>query len=159
MSLTTEPHAGLYDVIARRQAHRAGHFMPAALLASLTLVIWRQSHALQLLRSQGFVLIVHNKSARVRPIDRDFVRDVYEIGVLIEASGAEWAVPPTSTKTTSAFWRRASFTRLRRSSSAAAWTWGGSTSDGPRLRHDVVEAGRGSAAVDAVYRPHALRTM
>ena len=40
--------------------------------------------ALQLLRAQGFVLIVHNKSARVRPIDQDFVRDIYEIGVLIE---------------------------------------------------------------------------
>lgn len=48
--------------------------------------------ALQLLRSQGFVLIVHNKSARVRPIDRDFVRDVYEIGVLIEPSMVRWFV-------------------------------------------------------------------
>lgn len=48
--------------------------------------------ALQLLRSQGFVLMVHNKSARVRPIDRDFVRDVYEIGVLIEPSMVRWFV-------------------------------------------------------------------
>lgn len=48
--------------------------------------------ALQLLRSQGFVLIVHNKSARVRPIDQDFVRDVYEIGVLIEPSMVRWFV-------------------------------------------------------------------
>ncbi len=48
--------------------------------------------ALQLLRSQGFVLIVHNRSARVRPIDRDFVRDVYEIGVLIEPSMVRWFV-------------------------------------------------------------------
>lgn len=48
--------------------------------------------ALQLLRSQGFVLLVHNKSARVRPIDRDFVRDVYEIGVLIEPSMVRWFV-------------------------------------------------------------------
>jgi len=48
--------------------------------------------ALQLLRSQGFVLLVHNKSARVRPIDQDFVRDVYEIGVLIEPSMVRWFV-------------------------------------------------------------------
>ena len=48
--------------------------------------------ALQLLRSQGFVLIVHNKSARVRPIDQDFVRDTYEIGVLIEPSKVRWFV-------------------------------------------------------------------
>lgn len=48
--------------------------------------------ALQLLRSQGFVLLAHNKSARVRPIDQDFVRDVYEIGVLIEPSMVRWFV-------------------------------------------------------------------
>ena len=48
--------------------------------------------ALQLLRSQGFVLMAHNKSARVRPIDQDFVRDVYEIGVLIEPSMVRWFV-------------------------------------------------------------------
>jgi DNA-binding GntR family transcriptional regulator len=48
--------------------------------------------ALQLLRTQGFVLMVHNKSARVRPIDRDFVRDVYEIGSLIEPSMVRWFV-------------------------------------------------------------------
>jgi DNA-binding GntR family transcriptional regulator len=48
--------------------------------------------ALQLLRSQGFVLLVHNKTARVRPIDQDFVRDVYEIGVLIEPSMVRWFV-------------------------------------------------------------------
>ncbi len=48
--------------------------------------------ALQLLRSQGFVLMVHNKSARVRPIDQDFVRDIYEIGVLIEPAMVRWFV-------------------------------------------------------------------
>ncbi len=48
--------------------------------------------ALQLLRSQGFVLMVHNKSARVRPIDQDFVRDTYEIGTLIEPSMVRWFV-------------------------------------------------------------------
>ena len=48
--------------------------------------------ALQLLRSQGFVLIVHNKSARVRPIDQQFVSDTYEIGALIEPSMVRWFV-------------------------------------------------------------------
>ncbi|TIP37561.1 MAG: GntR family transcriptional regulator, partial [Mesorhizobium sp.] len=40
--------------------------------------------ALQLLRGEGFVTFVPNRGARVRPIDQDFVRDIYEIGVLIE---------------------------------------------------------------------------
>ena len=37
--------------------------------------------ALQLLRGEGFVIFVPNRGARVRPIDQDFVRDIYEIGV------------------------------------------------------------------------------
>ena len=48
--------------------------------------------ALQLLRAQGFVLMMHNKSARVRPIDQEFVRDIYEIGVLIEPTLTRWFV-------------------------------------------------------------------
>jgi len=48
--------------------------------------------ALQLLSTQGFVMMVHNKSARVRPIDQEFVRDTYEIGVLIEPSMVRWFI-------------------------------------------------------------------
>ncbi|WP_423066250.1 GntR family transcriptional regulator [Devosia sp. CN2-171] len=48
--------------------------------------------ALQLLRAQGFVIMVHNKSARVRPIDQEFVRDIYEIGVLTEPALTRWFV-------------------------------------------------------------------
>jgi DNA-binding GntR family transcriptional regulator len=48
--------------------------------------------ALQLLRAQGFVLVAHNRSARVRPIDENFVRDIYEIGVLIEPALTRWFV-------------------------------------------------------------------
>ncbi len=48
--------------------------------------------ALQLLRAQGFVVMVHNKSARVRPIDENFVRDIYEIGVLTEPALVRWFV-------------------------------------------------------------------
>lgn len=48
--------------------------------------------ALQLLRGEGFVTMVPNRGARVRPIDQEFVRDIYEIGVLIEPSLARWFV-------------------------------------------------------------------
>ena len=48
--------------------------------------------ALQLLRGEGFVIFTPNRGARVRPIDRDFVRDIYEIGVLIEPALTRWFV-------------------------------------------------------------------
>src|SRR4051794_8767595 len=48
--------------------------------------------ALQLLRGEGFVVFVPNRGARVRPIDEDFVRDIYEIGVLIEPALTRWFV-------------------------------------------------------------------
>lgn len=48
--------------------------------------------ALQLLRGEGFVIILPNRGARVRPIDQDFVRDIYEIGVLIEPALTRWFV-------------------------------------------------------------------
>ena len=40
--------------------------------------------ALQQLRGEGFVVMSPNKGARVRPIDEDFVRDTFEIELLIE---------------------------------------------------------------------------
>ena len=48
--------------------------------------------ALQLLRGEGFVVFFPNRGARVRPIDQDFVRDIYEIGVLIEPALTRWFV-------------------------------------------------------------------
>lgn len=48
--------------------------------------------ALQLLRGEGFVIIMPNRGARVRPINQDFVRDIYEIGVLIEPALTHWFV-------------------------------------------------------------------
>lgn len=48
--------------------------------------------ALQLLRGEGFVVFAPNRGARVRPIDQDFVRDIYEIGVLIEPALTRWFV-------------------------------------------------------------------
>lgn len=40
--------------------------------------------ALQQLRGEGFVVIAANRGARVRTIDETYVRDIYEIEVLIE---------------------------------------------------------------------------
>jgi DNA-binding GntR family transcriptional regulator len=48
--------------------------------------------ALQLLRGEGFVMFSPNRGARVRPIDQDFVRDIYEIGYLIEPALTRWFV-------------------------------------------------------------------
>ena len=48
--------------------------------------------ALQQLRGEGFVILSPNRGARVRPIDQAFVRDIYEIGVLIEPALAHWFV-------------------------------------------------------------------
>ena len=47
---------------------------------------------LQLLRGEGFVVFTRNRGARVRPIDRDFIRDIYEIGVLIEPALTRWFI-------------------------------------------------------------------
>jgi DNA-binding GntR family transcriptional regulator len=47
---------------------------------------------LQLLRGEGFVIFARNRGARVRPIDQDFIRDIYEIGVVIEPVLTRWFV-------------------------------------------------------------------
>jgi DNA-binding GntR family transcriptional regulator len=48
--------------------------------------------ALQQLRGEGFVVFEHNRGARVRPIDEEFVRDIYEVEVLIEPYLTRWFV-------------------------------------------------------------------
>jgi DNA-binding GntR family transcriptional regulator len=48
--------------------------------------------ALQILRGEGFVTIAPNRGARVRTIDQDFVRDTYEVGVLLEPALTRWFV-------------------------------------------------------------------
>jgi DNA-binding GntR family transcriptional regulator len=48
--------------------------------------------ALQLLRGEGFVVFSPNRGARVRPIDHDFVRNIYEISALIEPALTHWFV-------------------------------------------------------------------
>ena len=48
--------------------------------------------ALQQLRGEGFVVIEPNRGARVRAIDEAFLRDTYEIEVLIEPYLTRWFV-------------------------------------------------------------------
>lgn len=48
--------------------------------------------ALQQLRGEGFVVMAPNRGPRVRPIDEEFIRDVYEIEVLIEPALTRWFV-------------------------------------------------------------------
>ena len=48
--------------------------------------------ALQQLRGEGFVVLTPNRGARVRPIDHDFIRDIYEIEMLIEPALTRWFV-------------------------------------------------------------------
>jgi DNA-binding GntR family transcriptional regulator len=48
--------------------------------------------ALQQLRGEGFVIISHNRGARVRDVDEDFVRNVSEITAMIEPYMTRWFV-------------------------------------------------------------------
>lgn len=48
--------------------------------------------AVQQLRGEGFVLTTPNRGARVRPMDEEFVRDIYEIEMLIEPALTRWFV-------------------------------------------------------------------
>lgn len=48
--------------------------------------------ALQQLRGEGFVVMTPNRGARVRPMDEEFIRDIYEIEMLIEPALTRWFV-------------------------------------------------------------------
>lgn len=48
--------------------------------------------ALQQLRGEGFVVFSPNRGARVRPIDEEFARDIYEVEALIEPYLTAWFV-------------------------------------------------------------------
>lgn len=48
--------------------------------------------ALKQLSGEGFVVIEPNRGARVRPIDEAFVRDIYEIALMIEPHFTRWFV-------------------------------------------------------------------
>ena len=48
--------------------------------------------ALQQLRGEGYVIFTPNRGARVRPIDEEFARDIYEVAALIEPYLTSWFV-------------------------------------------------------------------
>lgn len=48
--------------------------------------------ALQQLRGEGFVVITPNQGAKVREINEDFVRDLYEVEILLEPYLTRWFV-------------------------------------------------------------------
>jgi DNA-binding GntR family transcriptional regulator len=48
--------------------------------------------ALHQLRGEGFVVMTPNRGARVRSMDEDFIRDIYEIEALIEPMLTRWFV-------------------------------------------------------------------
>ena len=48
--------------------------------------------ALQQLRGEGYVLFTPNRGARVRPIDEEFARDIYEVEALVEPYLTSWFV-------------------------------------------------------------------
>lgn len=48
--------------------------------------------ALHQLRGEGLVIIAPNRGARVRPIDEDYVRDIYELAALVEPYLVRWFV-------------------------------------------------------------------
>jgi DNA-binding GntR family transcriptional regulator len=52
--------------------------------------------ALQQLRGEGYVLFSPNRGARVRPIDEDFARDIYEVESLVEPYLTRWFVTMAS---------------------------------------------------------------
>lgn len=47
---------------------------------------------LQLLRGEGYVVFAPNRGARVRPIDDEFIRNIYEISAMIEPALTKWFV-------------------------------------------------------------------
>lgn len=93
---STDSTARLYKVI--REDIVSGRLRPNERLVVADLAKRHGSsttpvrEVLQLLRGEGFVVFHRNRGARVRPIDRDFIRDIYEIGVLIEPALTRWFV-------------------------------------------------------------------
>ncbi|WP_423065417.1 GntR family transcriptional regulator [Devosia sp. CN2-171] len=91
-----EQQASVYEMI--REDIISGTLTPNARLKVAELAEAYQTstnpvrEALQQLRGEGFVLMEPNRGARVRPIDADFVRDIIEIEMLIEAALTRWFV-------------------------------------------------------------------
>ena len=93
---TSRESASVYHLI--REAIIEGRLMPNERLVAADLARIHGTstnpvrEALQILRGEGLVIFSLNRGARVRPIDHDFVRDISEIGVLIEPALTRWFV-------------------------------------------------------------------
>lgn len=93
---SSERAASLYQVI--RDDIISGRLKPNERLVVADLAVRHGTstnpvrEVLQLLRGEGYVLFSPNRGARVRPIDHDFVRNIYELSALIEPALTHWFV-------------------------------------------------------------------
>ena len=96
IAASTESTDQLYSAI--REDIVSGRLKPNQRIVVTELAILHGSsttpvrEVLQILRGEGFVIFTCNRGARVRPIDRDFIRDIHEIRVLIEPALTHWFV-------------------------------------------------------------------
>jgi DNA-binding GntR family transcriptional regulator len=80
------------DDILRGRLPTNSRLKASALAASYGTSTNPVREALQQLRGEGFVVITPNRGARVRSIDDQFVRDIYEMEMLIEPYLTGWYV-------------------------------------------------------------------
>jgi DNA-binding GntR family transcriptional regulator len=96
VDVSSERAASLYEII--REDIISGRLKPNERLVAADLAERLGTstnpvrEALQLLRGEGYVVFSPNRGARVRPIDHDFVRNIYEISALIEPALTRWFV-------------------------------------------------------------------
>jgi DNA-binding GntR family transcriptional regulator len=91
IDVSSQRAVSLYETI--REDILSGRLQPNADLAErLGTSTNPIREALQMLRGEGFVMFSPNRGARVRPIDHDFVRNIYEISALIEPALTHWFV-------------------------------------------------------------------
>jgi DNA-binding GntR family transcriptional regulator len=89
-------NSSIYELI--REDIISGRLKPSQRLVVADLALRHKTssnpvrEALQQLRGEGFVVLSPNRGARVRPIDHDFIRDIYEIEMLIEPALTRWFV-------------------------------------------------------------------
>lgn len=96
IDISSERAASLYETI--RDDIISGRLKPNERLVVADLALRHNTstnpvrEVLQLLRGEGYVVFAPNRGARVRPIDHDFVRNIYEISALIEPMLTRWFV-------------------------------------------------------------------
>lgn len=96
MDVSSQRAVSLYEII--REDILSGRLQPneRLVVADLAERLGTSTNpireALQMLRGEGFVKFSPNRGARVRPIDHEFVRNIYEISALIEPALTRWFV-------------------------------------------------------------------